>query len=119
MYNKDNNSNSANSPSFYYNGGGPVSLNGAGSEYVDSNSIPMRPLMLSPTGGGANNSGNNGTTSPNYGVATRGGGSYLLQPPGELTIEKFIYQQLNSNMKFETMILLPLVTKYKIKKKVK
>lgn len=76
--NKDNNSNIASTPPMYFKGSGPVSLNGANgqSEYVlDDNNIPMRPLMLSSGNGSSRN-------LPSYGVATRGGGSYLLQPPG-------------------------------------
>lgn len=70
----------------YFKGSGPVNLNGATNgqpDYVlDANNIPMRPLMLSP-------SVNNGSSRnlPAYGVATRGGGSYLLQPPGEKVVE--------------------------------
>lgn len=85
-FNKDNNSNSANPQPMYFKGSGPVNLNGATNgqpDYVlDANNIPMRPLMLSP-------SVNNGSSRnlPAYGVATRGGGSYLLQPPGEKVVE--------------------------------
>lgn len=92
--NKDNNSNNANSPPpMYFKGSGPINLNGGGggggaamngqSDYaVDQNNIPMRPLMLSQSV----NHGS-GRNMPGYGVATRGGGSYLLQPPGELKNE--------------------------------
>lgn len=82
-FNKDNNINSANSPPIYFKGSsGPVSLNGINKngqpEYVlDENNIPMRPLILAP---GTNGSNRN---LQSHGVATRGGGSYLLQPPGK------------------------------------
>lgn len=81
-----------------------MSLNGTNgqSEYVvDDKDIPMRPLMLAP--------GNNGSNRnlPSYGVATRGGGSYLLQPPGErkgnvtldgsLNIFPLFYRPLDGN----------------------
>lgn len=84
--NKDNNSNIASTPPMYFKGSGPVSLNGANgqSDYVvGENNIPMRPLTLSPGNGSSRN-------LPSYGVATRGGGSYLLQPPGKVQCDELL-----------------------------